>query len=69
MQLQELEPRQLVDLCLSLAKYKKDNKEYLGYLLFESHDKNAFVNEIKSEIDFNFSEIDVTNNLYYIKKT
>ena len=68
-ELLDLEPRQLVDLCLNLAKYKKDNKEYLGYLLFESHDKNSFVSEIKSEIDNQFSEIDIRNNLYYIKKS
>jgi hypothetical protein len=68
-ELQELEPKLLVELCLSLAKYKKDNKEYLGYLLFESHDKTSFVNDIKAEIDAHFSEIDVRNNLYYIKKS
>jgi hypothetical protein len=68
-ELQELEPKLLVELCLSLAKYKKDNKEYLGYLLFESHDKTSFVNGIKSEMDAHFLEIDVRNNLYYIKKS
>jgi membrane-anchored protein YejM (alkaline phosphatase superfamily) len=68
-ELQELEPKLLVELCLSLAKYKKDNKEYLGYLLFESHDKTSFVNDIKAEMDVHFSEIDIRNNLYYIKKS
>ena len=33
-ELQELEPKQLAELCIALAKYKKDNKEYLDYLLF-----------------------------------
>jgi hypothetical protein len=67
-ELQELEPRRLVELCLDLAKYKKDNKEYLGYLLFESHDKGSFMSELRSEIDAQFAEIDIKSNLYYVKK-
>lgn len=68
-ELLELEPKVLAELCLSLAKYKKDNKEYLGYLLFEAHDKPGFVSTIKVEVDTLFSEIDKRNNLYYIKKS
>jgi len=65
----ELPPKQLADLCIALAKYKKDNKEFLGYLLFESHDKPSFVAEIKSEIDQHFSELRGQSNLYYVKKS
>ncbi len=68
-ELQELSVKQLLDLCLALAKYKKDNKEYLGYLLFEGHNKNNFVSEVKLEIDVLFSEINSDANLYYIKKS
>ena len=49
-ELQELEPKQLADLCIALAKYKKDNKEYLGYLLFDAHDKENTVKSVKEEI-------------------
>ncbi len=61
--------KQLVELCLHLAKYKKDNKEFLGYLLFESHDNASFVNEIKAEVDAHFLELKSQTNLYYIKKS
>ena len=35
-ELHELPQKQLMELCLSLAKYKKDNKEFLDYLLLFS---------------------------------
>ena len=33
-ELEHLQPKELLDLCISLAKYKKECKEYLGFLLF-----------------------------------
>lgn len=68
-ELQELPPKQLAELCISLAKYKKDNKEFLDYLLFKSHDKAEFINEIKEDTDILFQEIDPKANLYYTKKS
>lgn len=68
-ELQELELRTLVELCLELAKYKKDNKEFLGYLLFDAHNKTAFMAGVKTHMDTQFSEIDTGNNLYYVKKS
>ncbi len=68
-ELQELEPKQLAELCIALAKYKKDNKEFLDYLLFEAHDKNGFVTQIKEEVDKQFSELHPDTNLYYAKKS
>ncbi|MBN8694848.1 MAG: hypothetical protein J0L69_16760 [Bacteroidetes bacterium] len=66
-ELQELEPNRLAELCISLAKYKKENKDYLDYLLFESHDKDGFVSQVKQEIDLLYSEINPDMNLYYAK--
>ena len=68
-ELGELPSHQLADLCISLAKYKKDNKEFLGYLLFQAHDNVAFVLEIKKEIDEYFFELKSQTNLYYVKKS
>jgi membrane-anchored protein YejM (alkaline phosphatase superfamily) len=68
-ELYQLSSSELVELCISLAKYKKDNKEFLGYLLFESHDKDSFIKEIKSEIDAHFLSLEAQSNLYYIKKS
>jgi hypothetical protein len=67
-ELKELDKGQLLELCLSLAKYKKDNKEYLGFLLFQSHDKQVFVSQLKELIDTDVQELKTQPNLYYIKK-
>lgn len=64
-----LSPKELADLCVNLAKYKKDNKEYLDFLLFSAHDKESYVKEIKEEIELLFKDIKVQNNLYYSKKS
>jgi len=58
----------LVELCLRLAKFKKENKELLTYLLFEAHDESVYVAGVKKEIDQAFSEIN-QSNLYYAKKS
>ena len=67
-ELATLDEKKLVDLCLRLSKYKKDNKELLTYLLFEAHDENAYIESIKREIDLQFSEMN-RSNLYYVKKS
>ena len=68
-ELHELPQKKLVELCLSLAKYKKDNKEFLDYLLFQAHDKANFILEIKNEIDQHFEELKQQISLYYVKKS
>lgn len=68
-ELEFLEPKKLLELCIALAKYKKDNKEYLGFLLFEEHDKTQFVKEVKLEIDEHFELLKTQSNLYYVKKS
>lgn len=68
-ELQELSQKQLVELCVALAKYKKDNKEFLDYLLFEAHDKNNFILSVKKLMDEHFEELKTQSNLYYVKKS
>ena len=68
-ELQELPPAQLLELCLALAKYKKDNKEYLGYLLFDAHDKQTFTTAVKNIIDEQMETLKMQPNLYYVKKS
>ncbi|MDP1799982.1 MAG: hypothetical protein Q8L81_01425 [Bacteroidota bacterium] len=68
-ELEFLEPKKLLELCIALAKYKKDNKEYLGFLLFEEHDKTQFIKEVKLEIDEHFELLKLQSNLYYAKKS
>ncbi len=68
-ELQLLPNHELAELCINLAKYKKDNKEYIGYLLFQAHDKEVFSKEIKAIIEEDFTTLKVQNNLYLIKKS
>jgi len=58
----------LLALCLHLSRFKKENKELLTYLLFESDDEEAFVASIKKEIDLHFTLIN-TKTYYFIKKS
>ncbi|MDO9156299.1 MAG: hypothetical protein Q7U17_05460, partial [Sediminibacterium sp.] len=38
--------KELAELCLRLAKFKKENKELLTYLLFEAHNEEAYIAEV-----------------------
>jgi hypothetical protein len=67
-ELKTLPPSDLTELCLRLAKFKKDNKELLTYLLFEAADQSSFVTTVKKEMDEGFSELPKPN-LYLTKKT
>ena len=67
-ELSELSPAKVLALCMRLAKYKKENKELLTYLLFHAHDEDAYIESIKSEIDEKFVEIN-RSNIYYVKKS
>lgn len=60
-------PKELRDLCLRLARFKKENKELLTYLLFESADEPAFVQSVKKELDEEFEQINKTS-YFYIRK-
>jgi|TARA_B100000767_G_C19682193_1_gene500101 hypothetical protein len=59
---------ELMLLCLRLSRFKKENKELLTYLLFESENEEVYIQGIKEEIDQQFWEIN-TNSFFYIKKS
>ncbi|MBC7486532.1 MAG: hypothetical protein H7282_07255 [Cytophagaceae bacterium] len=67
-ELQELSPKQMQNLCIRLAKYKKDNKELLTFLLFEAHDEPAYIQNIREEMEEMFTEVN-KRNVYLAKKT
>jgi len=60
--------KELLDLCLRLTKFKKENKELLTYLLYEASNETAFIEAVKSEVDQAFCEINI-NSFFYIKKS
>lgn len=67
-ELQNLQPKQLQELLLRLAKFKKENKELLSYLLFDAADEELFIENCKNEIDVQFRQINRSSHLY-IKKS
>ncbi|GAA4091095.1 hypothetical protein [Mucilaginibacter panaciglaebae] len=58
-ELQHLSGLQIAELCLRLARHKKENKELLAYLLFESDNQADFVEKVKAEAGFMFSQLPV----------
>lgn len=67
-ELKTRDPGEVMELCARLMRYKKENKELLTYLLFESEDESAFIQGIKEEMDGQFSEMNISN-LYLAKKS
>lgn len=59
---------ELVELCLHLSKFKKENKELLTYLLYEADDEAAYIENVKIEMDEQFDEIN-TSSFYFVKKS
>ena len=59
---------ELTELCLRLAKFKKENKELLTYLLYEAHHEQEFVTGVKQEMENEFAAIN-RSNLYYARKS
>ena len=67
-ELANISSSKLSELCLRLARFKKENKELLTYLLFEAHDTNAYIASVKKEMDTQFETIN-KSNVYFVKKT
>jgi hypothetical protein len=61
-------PAKLTELCLRLARFKKENKELLTYLLFEAHDTAAYIESVKQAMGEQFAEIN-KSNVYFVKKS
>jgi len=67
-ELASLPPKEVLEICLKLAKYKKDNKELLSYLLFDADNEAEFLKGVKAEIELQFTEIN-TSHLYFARKS
>ena len=67
-ELEQHSQEELIEICLKLAKFKKENKELLSYVLFNAHDEDAYVRAIKTEIDLEFLNINL-DSLYFVKKS
>ncbi len=67
-ELKLLPPEELQELIIRLAKYKKENKELLSYLLFEAYNENEYIRLVKEEINLQFSSLN-RSSFYLAKKT
>lgn len=67
-ELKEKNKDELIALCLRLARFKKENKELLDYLLFNGHDEQSYITEVKNEIDEGFNALN-TSSVFLAKKT
>lgn len=59
---------ELMELCLRLARFKKENKELLTYLIFEASNEEEYIEGLKQEMDEAFAAIN-SSSYYYIKKS
>ena len=59
---------ELVEICLTLSKFKKENKELLTYQLYEKSDEESYIESVKTEALEMFEEVN-TKSIYYIKKS
>ncbi|MER3376027.1 MAG: hypothetical protein RIM83_15410 [Allomuricauda sp.] len=59
---------EVLQLCLRLARFKKENKELLTYLLFEADNEEGYIETVKEEVDGMFAEINI-KSYFYIKKS
>lgn len=67
-ELKNVPPVQLQEICIRLAKYKKENKELLNYLLFEAVNEQVFIQNVKEEMDDQFKNLN-RSSFYLAKKT
>jgi DNA repair photolyase len=67
-ELNTLSTQEIQDIVLRLSRFKKENKELLTCLLFESHNEDAYIESVKNYIDNEFELIN-TASYFYIKKS
>ena len=59
--------QELIELCLKLSKFKKENKELLSYLLFDVEDEVTYICNVNEYSTLLFAEIN-TKSFFYIRK-
>ena len=67
-ELSTLKQQELLAICQRLARFKKENKELLTYILFESSNEQGYIDSIKTEIDEQMDAINKTH-IYFAKKS
>jgi hypothetical protein len=66
--LQNLNGKELIQVCLRMSKHSKESKELLTYLLFEADNEMQYIEHVKADLDDYFSNIQVLNFSNLLKK-
>ncbi len=67
-ELRELPKEEIAALCIRLGNFKKENKELLTYLLYESQDLDSYILAVNQEMEDDFELIN-TSSFYFIAKS
>ncbi|MDC9721737.1 MAG: hypothetical protein PSN34_03055 [Urechidicola sp.] len=67
-ELQHRSQSELLELCLRLGRFKKENKELLTYLLFEASNESRYIESVKEYMDVEFENIN-TKSYFFIRKS
>lgn len=67
-ELKTLPTAEVIELCLRLAKYKKENKELLTFLLFSAGDIDGYIVTAKHDMEDAFATVSSTS-IYFAKKS
>ncbi|PWH87222.1 hypothetical protein [Brumimicrobium oceani] len=67
-ELKHLPQEELIEVCLHLGKFKKENKALMTYLLFQADDEAGYIESVKESMDELFDEMN-TQSYFYMKKT
>ena len=67
-ELSVIDKPRLISICLRLGKFKKENKELLTYLLYESENEDRYLVSIKDEVEHQFNIMN-RRSIYYTKKS
>ncbi|MEO8822222.1 MAG: hypothetical protein ABI366_01515 [Ginsengibacter sp.] len=62
------DPKEILEYCLRLVKFKKENKEMLSFLLFEEDDIPGFIASVKNDTEEQFLQMN-KSNIYFMKKS
>lgn len=67
-ELSNRDPKEILEYCLRLVKFKKENKEMLSFLLFEEDDIPGFIASVKNDTEEQFLQMN-KSNIYFMKKS
>lgn len=67
-ELSNRDPKEILEYCLRLVKFKKENKEMLSFLLFEEDDIPGFTASVKNDTEEQFLQMN-KSNIYFMKKS